>query len=150
MNKPFKFIGSVSSGTLRSEDLIPTFLGLLHELEPGRELNYPRESDDPMDVVNDLIDDLNNYAPPYFYFGAHPGDGADFGFWFDHWAFDYAVEENEILKVDSLAGDGEEGGYRSSTFDDAKADEYEYVAVVSDHGNVTLYDLEGNEIWGIV
>lgn len=31
--------------------------------------------------IDQLIGLLNCYAPPGHYFGAHPGDGSDFGFW---------------------------------------------------------------------
>jgi len=33
------------------------------------------------DVINDLMDALNEYAPTGYYFGAIEGDGSDFGFW---------------------------------------------------------------------
>lgn len=38
-----------------------------------------REQGDELVVA--LMDDLNEYAPDGFYFGAHPGDGSDFGWW---------------------------------------------------------------------
>ena len=34
------------------------------------------------DVVNELIDALNEYAPDDMYFGTLEGDGADFGWWY--------------------------------------------------------------------
>ena len=35
------------------------------------------------EIVNDLMDALNEYAPDGYYFGAIEGDGSDFGFWQD-------------------------------------------------------------------
>lgn len=85
--------------------------------------------------VEELTDILNNHALPYFYFGAHPGDGADFGYWLSE---DF---ENEFdgLKVSDTSEVPR--GYTGE------------VLHVSDHGNMTLYSASRgrlHEIWAIV
>lgn len=83
-------IGSISHGTMRREDLIPTFVAELkrHQTaEQYAELIAHAESivdfDDEAagDVLCDLFDALDEVAPEGTYFGAHPGDGSDYGFW---------------------------------------------------------------------
>jgi hypothetical protein len=32
-------------------------------------------------LLESLFDTLDNYSPEGYYFGAHPGDGSDYGFW---------------------------------------------------------------------
>jgi hypothetical protein len=85
--------------------------------------------------LEQLFDALGEYSGPYFYFGAHPGDGADYGFWLSEgWEEDF-----DGLKVDDLSEVPNK--YRG-----------EFV-VVSDHGNVTLYVKTSRtlrEIWSVV
>lgn len=93
--------GSISTGTLRTEDLIDTFTfelealvqnnadawcsdagrierdGYLSLVWDARECN----PDDADDYVGDLFEALNEFAPDGHSFGAHEGDGSDFGFW---------------------------------------------------------------------
>jgi hypothetical protein len=89
-----EWAGSVISATLREEDLIPAFeevldsAGVEYERPPSVDKLLLSESltDDELHEVacylNDtLFDLLDEIAPQGTYFGAHPGDGADFGFW---------------------------------------------------------------------
>jgi hypothetical protein len=94
------------------------------------------------DVASDLealFDALDEYAPPYFYFGAHPGDGSDYGFWL-----------REDLRDDPDAFDG----LRVSGLDEVPADYIGEILEVNDHGNVSLYVKSRNgrlrAVWGIV
>lgn len=76
------FLGTVSHGTLRPEDLIEAFGAALDHMDPE---NYRALSTSisPIDweLVIEYIEALDALAPEGFYFGAHEGDGSDFGFW---------------------------------------------------------------------
>ncbi len=101
--------GTLIHGTMRLQDLIPCFLSELN-IEGDRrfatEWNsitsfmektgaYANAEDDSSDiledwydteaaqeVLNDLFDALDAMAQEKgFYFGAHPGDGSDYGYW---------------------------------------------------------------------
>lgn len=87
-------LGSISSGTMRPEDLIPAFLSEIERLDAkrGAELRSTYsdvieaddyDSEDAAWLLDKLFDTLEELAPEGFYFGAHPGDGADYGFWPD-------------------------------------------------------------------
>ena len=84
-------LGTVISGTLRPEDLIPAFASELRFLsevsaEPWEWLleaadGADYESESAVELIRELANALNEFAPEGAYFGAHPGDGTDFGFW---------------------------------------------------------------------
>lgn len=91
---------SLSHGTLRNYDLITCFLDIIDETpeymqmlaSPGSPL-HPAcsriddesdewwESEDAKCLLEELFFVLDVYAPEGYYFGAHPGDGSDFGYW---------------------------------------------------------------------
>jgi hypothetical protein len=85
-------IGSVSTGTLKSGDLLNSFRSALEDYDaksyrehleefPDLDDVYDEENEDVAEAIQDLEDRLNDVAPDGAYFGSHPGDGADFGFW---------------------------------------------------------------------
>lgn len=144
-------IGSISSGTLRAEDLLEAFANELESitLTEGDDLSRPEnfsqrdrinnliwdarecdpDSDEAPVLVDELIDVLNEYAPPYTYFGAHPGDGSDFGYW-------PSIEAIEELPVVEDSDEARELG--------------EDCRQVNDHRNVTVFAADGSEILSLV
>lgn len=83
--------GTLIHGTLRLEDLIPAFIAELRvmEAESLKLDEIERTMEDPLYFDGDeapedclwIMDRLDKYAPDGMYFGAHPGDGSDFGWW---------------------------------------------------------------------
>jgi hypothetical protein len=142
-------MGSVSSATMRPEDLIPSFLSelkhqkpcrrahrtLVREIEARMDADDYFESEDADFDLEALFDALNEYAPAYFYFGAHPGDGSDYGYWLSE-SFE---DDFDGLKVSD-----------TSEIPTAYSGE---VLHVNDHGNMTLYRCcrgRCREVWGLV
>ena len=97
---------SVSWGTLRQEDLIPAFHNFLHEVgHTGVQYSglltslvrrgitfYSAKLVERADwTLEDLFDKLDSIAPEGTSFGAHPGDGSDFGFFADD---QYDIEDD--------------------------------------------------------
>ena len=90
----------ISSSTLRAEDLLPRFMGILKDYAPEKfnefikgypeldgwedflEADWRIISDDTkMNASDDLFGLLNDIAPEGTMFSSTEGDGADFGFW---------------------------------------------------------------------
>jgi hypothetical protein len=157
-------IGSISSGTLRPEDLIPSFVDALDSIKDDLSTSGIAENAITVSAIDDLLskieqrmkddnyfetedasydlealtDELNNHAPHYAYFGSHPGDGADFGFWI--------VEDvAQCVKDD--------GGLVVDDTSEVPDDFTGTVLHVNDHGNATLYSAdhgELSEVWAVV
>jgi hypothetical protein len=147
-------VGSYSSDTMRSRDLIPAFIDALRSVDEKRadEIENAEENkgvfewletagigdetDEASDLVNELFDVLNEYCPPYCSFGSTEGDGACYGCW--------PCVESAKENVDFVSS--RENEYPPDDF------EGEWLHV-SDHGNATLYVREkgeDKEIWAIV
>lgn len=151
-------IGTISHGTLRTEDLLEAlsseldwkfrrngnFFSLPENMTEGRKINdlvgecqdqYEEDGETLKDLdaaeclITDLSDALEQFAPPYCYFGAHEGDGSDFGFWPSSYAIDElpTVEDSDAAK---------------ELGEDCKS--------VNDHGNVTVYSGDGNVVLELV
>jgi hypothetical protein len=142
---------------MKTEDLIPSFIDELESQKPlhqahrklitriQKNIAHPSDStvedanywdsEDSQEDLNDLFDALGEYCLPYFYFGAHPGDGSDYGYWLS----ESFTEDFEGLKINS--GDSIPKGYTGE------------VLSVTDHGNITLYICyrgRMREIWSVV
>jgi len=157
-------MGSISSGTMRKEDLIPAFVdeleyqALYHTttaptMKPSgkddkyhialcERINEAMENDGYFDGedsdfdLEELFDALNEYSAPYFYFGAHPGDGSDYGWWLDIDAIDATFDGLKVPYTEEIPE-----GYEGEAL------------VESDHGNLTLYFCENgkcSEIWSML
>jgi hypothetical protein len=160
-------LGSISTGTLRTEDLLAAFADELERIIRAAAANCgirEPETLDQFQLVRDarallekgsddwtggehqaatrlvregLKDALNEYAPPYCYFGPRPGDGGDFGFWLDEDALRAAIHDGDVLEV----------------VDQRDAERRvvpEFLYRVNARGNATLYDLHLDEIWSLV
>lgn len=149
-------LGSISHGTMLRSDLIPIFAATLEDLRETDDEDMPTTNDldsliqvaedfdhDDISGANqesgeelfaELIDALDDLAPPYAMFGAHPGDGADYGFWPDmDTLMEDAEHDDSVVKIDARTG-----------LPPA------YVVEVNDHGNVTLYAVTLTEVWSVV
>lgn len=150
-------IGSISHATLRTEDLLSTFTSELESMilingdfyslpenfaerdklnnlvgEAQNQWtgdNYLENEEQAQELVQELTDALEQFAPPYCYFGANEEDGSDFGFW-------PCIEQIKELPDVQDSDEAKERG------EDCK--------FVNDHGNVTVYGGDGSVILELV
>lgn len=143
-------IGSVSTGTMRTEDLMPAFADELSTLEMSETgvnlladvekfLGSPEalpgwDSEEAQWLMQELFDELDNHAPLHMRFGSHDGDGADFGFW----PTDF--DDCHRITIDQ----GKNGDH---TFVDTECN---LLVETNDHGNMTVKELGGKIIWDCV
>jgi hypothetical protein len=80
-------IGTISHGTMRERDIVPKFLAALRAVNPAQadELEAERPAYHAAEMsywLNETLwDAMNDACPANHYFGAHPGDGSDYGVW---------------------------------------------------------------------
>lgn len=101
--------------------------------EPHRDIYWDDEVSD-FDL-EELFNILDAHSLPYFSFGSHEGDGADYGWWLSS-SFE---EDFDGLKVSDTSE--VPTGYAGE------------VLHVNDHGNITLYVYSrgrGREVWAVV
>jgi len=165
MNPEF---GSISEGTLRESDLVLTFADYLADFlndDDWRAWKNAHMADVPAQVWNDssheywssedagwlleeLYDALDECCAdiPYMHFGADDGDPACFGFWFSSQSFEEDCQCGITLKAADLSPKAILTALAEHKH--ATAEDVQYLAILTDHGNLTLYDLDGEEIYG--
>lgn len=138
-------IGSVSTSTTPEETEaikadVSAIDDLLGEIEQRQQSESYYDSEESMWDMDELIDSLNNLSPPYTYFGAHDGDGADFGFWPCWDSINDATRYGDLLAVDDLA--------------DVPEDHRGLVLEQDGRGNATMWNIDDSghyvEVWSVV
>ena len=147
-------LGSISTGTLRTEDLLEAFASTLQQFNRTHPLlgeyldihaNDAWDSDKAADLLNEgFFNALQEICPPFVYFGTLEGDGADFGFWVDRDALD---EARQYIRLFPNEQPTEPTNLEP---DDEYLSDYGVIVQVSDHGNVTVMDMERNVLWSVV
>ena len=146
-------LGTVSEGTLRTEDLLTAFawelayiLGdeataqekaLISSADfKGLDFEVEKIAEEAVWVVDDLVAALQEHAPPFVCFGTLEGDGAHFGWWPDRDAIDRAIDEGEVIEFP-----------HSLSNETVTVNHEEGVQIhVNDHGNVTITSLDSGDV----
>lgn len=140
-------VGTVSHGTMREEDLIPSFIweanglrlsqaerDIVRRITRAMHVAGYYDSEQANDDCTALFDILDAHCPDFCTFGAHDWDGSDYGVWP---SLDAVEDSSDVFK----------GDYRDAP------KSARYALEVNDHGNATLYRRAGNrwvECWSVV
>jgi len=100
-------LGSISSGTLRMQDLVSAFAAALDadcDLAIRVKAFDPKSASDAEAywLLEELENALDEIAPPFCYFGTAEGDGADFGFWPEYDLIREALAGGDLLQVTDI------------------------------------------------
>lgn len=156
-------LGTISSATLRTEDLIPAFVSVLEDLQlPRAARNEVRaidrrasaadedsdywSGDESAEDLEQLQTIAESVAPDYCYVGSLEGDGAEIGVW----PVSEILEDTRPGGYDGCIGRSDRSG--NGPGPDTPA-EYSHFLQVNDHGNATLYRRAGRrwiEVWSVV
>lgn len=104
-------MGTWIHGTHRPQDLMPALLDLLAEVHPEayeqcfqlvpahamEDEEATWWTDEAPSHLEGLFDSLDECAPDGYYFGAHPGDGSDFGYWPD--GYQGCLHDEHLIEV---------------------------------------------------
>lgn len=127
-----------SPENLAQRDRLNNLVGEANDLYEDDGTILPDNEERAEEMVNESLPDaLQGFCLPYFYFGSHPGDGSDFGYWCD---LSYLQDAFE--------------GFQSSKEQEYPADDYQGEWLhINERGNMTLYvrtNGEDKEVWGVV
>ena len=117
---------SVSSGTLRTVDLVKVFMGIIRDTPeyvylmaqiPAGAMENQNDDfwdGDGADLLQELFDVLDSYAPEGYIFGSLSDDGADFGYWkvTEEKEFDSWQEICDIIRENRQGKENELQAYR--------------------------------------
>lgn len=100
------------------------------------------QHDDAQGMIDELEQALQEYAPPYVRFGEVPDERDCWGFYPDMGSLngDAHGRDASVLKINASV----------EWAPDELAEGVEFVAEITDHGNVTLYGRDGVELWSCV
>ena len=103
---------------------------------------YNSDNDGMHDIqcgISSLVDLLSNNAPPYCYFGS---SSSGYGFFVSESLINNAADDGKLVKLSDVPD--------FENIDNEVWNGAEHALVVNDHGNMTLYNINGEELWSIV
>lgn len=86
--------------------------------------------DDAQELLEAIVNALQDFCPPYCYFGSLPSDTSDYGVWFNSDEFDEACRSGEVVMIIDTP---------PTEIDCLTCPDAYYFAAVTDHGNLTVW-----------